>query len=63
MLGLADDDGARVCRSEQLRRDDVEVWGLEAEEGNHLVIPSTQLCGVFAGPVRDCGACVAHVVW
>ena len=63
MLELADDRGARVSGSEQLSRDDVEVWGMEAEEGRQLVLTSAELGRVFAGPVRHRGACVAHVTW
>jgi hypothetical protein len=63
VLVLADNRCARVCRTVQIRRDDFEVWGVKAEESLHLVITSTQLCGVFTRPVRDCGASVADVTW
>lgn len=62
VLGLADDRSARIRRSVQLRRDDVEVRGSEAEEGCQLVIASAKLCGVFTRPVRYSGAGVTHVV-
>jgi hypothetical protein len=62
VLGLTDDRSARIRRSVQLRRDDVEVWRSKAEEGCQLVIASAELCGVFTGPVRYSGANVTHVV-
>ena len=63
VLRLADDRSARIRRSVQLRRDDVEVRSAEAEESCQLVIASAKLCGVFTRPVRYSGAGVTHVVW
>ena len=63
VLRLADDRSARVRRSVQRRRDDVEVRSAEAEESCQLVIASAKLCGVFTRPVRYSGAGVTHVVW